>query len=156
METKYIIPFIKATEQVCKEFLNIQAEAGNPELYDKNNSVCCSWDISGTIGLAGDIKGMVVISFRQELILKISSNLMQKEITEIDDEVIDIVGELVNIVAGNAKKFLEEFRIVISLPTVIKGSNHSFFPASNRVTIFRVPFKTDYGEFDTFVYIQRD
>ena len=99
---------------------------------------------------------MVVIAFSKDMILKISNQMLGKEYKEIDDDVIDIVGELINIIAGNSKKYLDEFKIVISLPSVIRGSNHSFFPVSKRVTIFKIPFTSSYGDFNLFVYIQQN
>lgn len=155
METKYIIPFIESTKDVCKKFLEIEVEPLTPVLFDKKENNI-NWDISGIIGLAGDIKGMVVIAFSKDIIFKIAKQMLGKEYKEIDDDIIDIVGELINIIAGNSKKYLDEFKIVISLPSVIRGSNHSFFPVSSKVTIIKIPFSSSIGTFSLFVYVQRD
>jgi chemotaxis protein CheX len=60
----------------------------------------------------------------------------------MDDEVIDAIGEIINIIAGNAKRGLEEsFRLVISLPTIIQGSNHAIQWPNDQARIICIPFK---------------
>lgn len=53
--------------------------------------------------------------------MKATSTLCGKELTELDPDVMDAIGELTNIVIGYAKKYLTDFTMNISLPTVIKG-----------------------------------
>jgi chemotaxis protein CheX len=69
--------------------------------------------------------------------------LTGSEHTEIDTETLDAVGEIVNIIAGNAKKNLEEsFALVISLPTIIKGVDHVVaWPSGEEARIICIPFK---------------
>jgi chemotaxis protein CheX len=66
------------------------------------------------------------------------------ENTEINEDVIDAVGELTNMVAGAAKAKLEEYELSVSLPTVITGQDHDVrFPSD--VTPICVPFATKWG-----------
>jgi chemotaxis protein CheX len=62
------------------------------------------------------------------------------------DEVTDGIGELVNIVAGNAKQYLTQFNLSISLPKVVVGRNHSVASMSGVPTIV-VPIISSLGEF---------
>ena len=104
------------------------------------------WDISGIIGLAGEILGVVVISFPTTLALKLVSFLEKRETKIIDESVVDLVGEIINIIAGNAKKDLEEHKIAISLPTVVRGSRHTF-PGLSGTPMVAIPFTCEKGEF---------
>ena len=70
--------------------------------------------------------------------------MLQFEATEIDDEVVDAVGELANMVAGAAKAELEEYKLSVSLPNVITGRGHEIRFPSN-VTPICVPFETPWG-----------
>ena len=72
---------------------------------------------------------------------------------EPEDDVIDVVGEMVNIIAGNAKSGLEQFKIAISLPSIVEGHKHKFASMSN-VPIIDIPFKTEYGNFNLLVSLK--
>ena len=64
--------------------------------------------------------------------------------TGIDEEVVDVVGELANMVAGGAKAQLEAYEMRISLPTVIVGRNESIqFPSETPSLC--ICFTSDWG-----------
>jgi chemotaxis protein CheX len=149
MNVKYINPFITATQGVFQTFLQTPVTTGKPYLLDRTKEQG-SWDISGVIGLAGEVLGVVVVSFPTVLAVKLVSVLENREVTIIDDSVIDLVGEVINIIAGNAKKDLEDLKIAISLPTVVRGSRHSF-PGISGAPMVAIPFTCDKGEFSLHV-----
>ncbi len=143
MKVEYINPFIKATVNTFKGFLGAELKAGKPYLFDKGNNDI-RYDISGIIGLAGDVRGSVVISFPKLVALKVVSDFLSQEIKIFGDDVIDTIGELINIITGNAKKDLENYRIMISLPSIIKGPNHQINWMQG-VPVITIPFKSKYG-----------
>jgi len=49
--------------------------------------------------------------------------LVSERYDEVNDDVIDTVGELTNMIAGNAKANFEQLEMSLALPTVIVGSN---------------------------------
>ncbi len=149
MNVKYINPFIGATKNVFENFLMSPATPGKPYVFDKSQENG-SWEISGIIGLAGEIIGVVIISFPKILALKLVSILEQKNVTIMDDSVVDMVGEIINIIAGNAKKDLEQHQIAISLPTVVRGPKHSF-PNLSGSPMVAIPFTCAQGEFNLLV-----
>jgi len=51
----------------------------------------------------------------------------------------------VNVIAGNAKQGLLDFKIVISLPLIIKGTNHKITWMVG-VPVILIPFKYEYGD----------
>jgi chemotaxis protein CheX len=60
--------------------------------------------------------------------------------------VSDAIGEIANIIAGNAKQHLTQFNLSISLPKVIMGKDHTI--ASQRgVPTIVVPFESPLGNF---------
>jgi chemotaxis protein CheX len=121
---QYIQPFIDVCRNVFKEFIKTELEVDRPYFVDKD--VVNEWDISAVIGLTGEARGAVVISMKKSLALRLTDILTGTAHTDIDAEVIDAIGEIVNIIAGNAKKGLEEaFRLVISLPTIVRGKGHT-------------------------------
>jgi|YNPMSStandDraft_1061717.scaffolds.fasta_scaffold41220_2 chemotaxis protein CheX len=150
MEKDYYLPFIIACKNVCENFLMLNAEYENPSFVEREKMP--PNDISGIITLGGDVTGLVMVSFKKEVISKIVSKMINKEITEIDENVMDIVGETANIIAGNAKEKLEKYKIIISLPIVVTGKNH-FVKQFNEATekILEIPFKTSEGNFSLYL-----
>jgi chemotaxis protein CheX len=137
---QYIQPFVDVCISVFKEFIGVDLDASRPHFAEKE--AVYDWDISAVIGLTGEARGAVVISMKKDLALKLTGQLTGSEHRDLDDEVVDAIGEIVNIIAGNAKKGLEEsFRLVISLPTIVRGKDHSIKWPSNQARIICIPFK---------------
>jgi chemotaxis protein CheX len=142
---QYIQPFIDVCSNVFKEFVGVDLKTGRPYFADKETIY--EWDISSVIGLTGEAKGAVVVSMKKTLVLRLTEMLTNSKHTEIDDDVVDAIGEIVNIIAGNVKKNLEEaFRLVISLPTIIQGKGHQIKWSNAQARIICIPFEVFDGE----------
>ena len=144
MDVKYINPFIESTYNVLETMAKTKAEGGNP--YLKNDRKA-KGDVSAIISLTGDVLGTMSISFEEKCILTIVSNLFNEKV-EMNDEIKDAVGEIGNMISGQARQRLEERgrSLKAAIPTVIMGKNHSI----TRVTtapVIAIPFSTDSGEF---------
>ncbi|MDR1105487.1 MAG: chemotaxis protein CheX [Treponema sp.] len=136
---KYIQPFIDVCKNVFREFVGAELKENRP--YFAETNTVNEWDISAVIGLTGEARGAVVISMKKELAMKLTAILTGSSHTELDSEVVDAIGEIVNIIAGNAKKGLEEtFRLVISLPTIVEGKEHSIKWPNSQARIICIPF----------------
>jgi chemotaxis protein CheX len=143
---KYIQPFIDVSIKVFKEFVGCNLVAERPHFSDPVKA-SAEWDISAVIGLTGEARGAVVISMKKSLAIKFTDILTGTAHTDMDGEVIDAIGEIVNIIAGNAKQGLESaFRLVISLPTIVKGNEHSIKWPHNQTRIISIPFRTPDNE----------
>ena len=137
---QYIQPFIDVCKNVFKEFVGIELTPGRP--YFAETEALKEWDISAVIGLTGEAWGAVVISMKKKLVIKVTDMLTNTKHRDIDDDVIDAIGEIVNIIAGNAKKGLEkDFHLIISLPTIIEGKNHSIKWPHSHTRIICIPFR---------------
>ncbi len=152
MNVKYVNPFIDATRNVFREFVGLNVKPKKPFIYIPNTGMI-KYDISGIIGLAGEVLGMVVISFPKVIALKTVSEITSSEIKIFDEVVVDSIGELINIIAGNSKRALEEVKIVISLPSIVKGYNHQLSWMSG-VPVICIPFEMESGEFYVFVSLK--
>jgi chemotaxis protein CheX len=136
---KYIQPFIDVCVSVFRDFIGTELTPDRPYFVDKNDPH--EWDISAVIGLTGEARGAVVISMKRELAYKLTNILTGMEHDELDDEVVDAIGEIINIIAGNAKRGLEEsFRLVISLPTIVRGHGHTIAWPNDQARIICIPF----------------
>jgi len=142
MKVEYINPFIKSVGNTFNTMLNCEVQRGDIGFKDNTNP---KYTVSGVIGLSGRAVGTVVLSLSKEVALKAASTMLMMEATEVDDEVLDAVGELTNIVAGGAKAELEEYELAVSLPNVITGRDHEIHFPSN-VQPICIPFNSQWGE----------
>ena len=142
MRVEYINPFISAVTNTFSMMAGCEVERGTPIL--KRNPLPAH-DISGVIGLSGKAIGAVVISLSKPLALKVASNMLMAEVSELDADVADAVGELTNMIAGSAKAELAEYQLEVSLPNVITGRDHEVHFPRNAEPLC-VPFSSEWGE----------
>lgn len=117
-------PFILSVQEIMSMMAVMSVELD--ELY-LNTTPFHYGDVSGIMALTGEKKGIIMISFFEELSSRIISSIMGLPIEEIsDDELLDGVGELINMIAGGAKARLgdSEYHFLLSAPTVITGNQH--------------------------------
>jgi len=152
VDEKIINPFINATLNVLETMAFIKSESGKP--YLKKDDVA-QGDVSGVVGFTGETNGTVFITFDESCILKIVSNMFGEEIAEINNEITDAVGELTNMISGQARKELEEVGEVFhgAIPSVVTGKNHELIPMTKGPKI-AIPFKTDFGSFTIEVALE--
>lgn len=150
MQVKYINPFIKSSVNLFKGYLGLNIAADKPFLRTDPQDL---EEVSGIIGLAGETTGAVVLSFSRGTAINIISLFARHKYNALTNEVIDGVGELVNIIAGNAKGELEQYRIEISLPGVITGKSYSIhWPEGTPVVA--IPFRSNVGNFSVNVSLR--
>ena len=136
---QYIQPFIKVCNTVFKKFIGEELQPGRPYFSDTN--AVNEWDVSAVIGFSGEARGAVVISLKQDLAIRLTGILTNEKHEEVDSYVVDAVGEIVNIIAGNVKRELdEEFRLMISLPTIIQGKDLTVKWSQFQTRVICIPF----------------
>ncbi len=141
MDVKYINPFIKALKNVFNTMIDVPFKLGTPTL--KKGRVPPN-EISGIIGLSGSVSGCVVINLSEAIALQLVSELIGDEVTEIDEDCTDAIGEIANMIAGNAKTDFPSVGTTISVPTVVIGKHKVSYPSS--IPIISIPVETDKGE----------
>ena len=104
--------------------------------------------ITAMIGLAGTRKGVLAIHFPYPVAMAITSNFLMMDVTEINDDVHDAMGEIANMLGGNVKGILSENGrdIDLSMPSTIAGSDYSF-QSDKEVDKVILKFGTDKGPF---------
>jgi len=152
MDVTLVNPFIEATLHVLSSIAFTKATAGKP--YLKKDAIA-KGDISGVVGLSGEARGTLSVSFSKTSILSIVSKMFGEPIEDINDEVRDAVGEILNIVSGLARQKLETKGRVLkgAIPTVITGENHSITHIPKQ-PIIAIPFATENGHFTIEVCLE--
>lgn len=141
MQAEHINPFLRAVSNTFSTMLGAEARRGALSMGDPRVR---KYPVSGVIGLSGRAVGTVVINLSEEVALKAASRMLMDDIHELNDEVVDAVGEMANMVAGQAKVELEQYELSVSLPNVVTGVGHEIrFPSS--APPVTVSFDTDFG-----------
>lgn len=145
MDFKLIQPFINATLNVLKTMAFTDAHAKPPYLKDQK---IANGDVSGVIGLTGDASGSLSVSFPEKAILVIVSNMFGEKMTDVDDEIRDAVGEITNMISGQARQELEGIGMSLesAIPTVVSGRDHTIKHITT-YPILAITFTLDEGEF---------
>jgi chemotaxis protein CheX len=150
MDVKYVNPFITATITLFKTMLNMDVAPEKPTLKQEPYP---SFDISGIIGLSGGAQGSISISFPKSMALKIVSTMIGMELKVVGPDLTDGIGEVANIIAGNAKQNLNGLNLSISLPNVIVGKDH-VITSQRGIPVVIVPFKSPLGSFSMEVALK--
>ncbi|MDR3183764.1 MAG: chemotaxis protein CheX [Planctomycetaceae bacterium] len=138
---EYINPFIIAVTKTLETMVGCKVTRQAPTLKKESRSL---FPVSGIIGLSGTVIGTCIVTMSEALALKSASAMLMEERTQLDDDVFDAVGELANMIAGNAKAQLEEYKLSLSLPNVIRGTDVEILFPENCQPI-SIPFQTDFG-----------
>ena len=149
MNVAFINPFIESTLRSLDMMAGIQAEKAGLELKE---DLITTYDVSAIIGLTGETSGSIIISMPAKLACKLASNMLMEEISEMNKNVEDAIGEIGNIVVGDARRLLiqDGFSLSISVPTVVVGKGHKI-SRSGDVPCIAIPFRTEFGEFEVNV-----
>jgi chemotaxis protein CheX len=104
--------------------------------------------LTSMVGLAGSHSGILAIHCPKDLALRITSNMLGMEVTEIDDDVNDALGEIANMIGGDVKHIFSPkgADINLSIPTVIYGSDYVCESMSSAESLV-IPFECDGDRF---------
>ncbi|HUV50058.1 MAG TPA: chemotaxis protein CheX [Anaerolineae bacterium] len=154
MKAEHINPFIESVQNLFVSMLGCKATPGKTGLAD---STVNPGYITALIGLSGPVRGNVALTFPVKTVLAIINRMLGSETRVVDDLVADGVAELVNMVAGGAKKKLSSDDgppVDLGLPTVLSGNEYVVqYPSKS--TWFKVPFTSDLGPFTLHVTFEQ-
>lgn len=149
MDVRLINPFVTATERVFKMMVGCcvtpkppQVMLALPPRLGAANAV---------ISLSGGVSGAVMLRFPSGAVLPVGMACVQSNVSLLD--AYDAIGELANMVTGNAKRALSEQLVEISVPRIVVGDANLGEIAQLRPWL-RVPFRCSIGSFSLFVSIQ--
>ncbi len=117
--------------------------------FIKNNAEAHT-DVSAIIGLSGDAVGCVVLSFPMQTALTVSGKFAGIEMSPDHEDFSDALGELANMVAGQAKAQMDGLNVSISLPSVVIGKEHQVSQSKNRPRLV-LPCDSELGRFSVEV-----
>lgn len=145
MNADFINPFLNATVNVLSMMAFVKPTAGKPFIKKDKKA---HGDISGVIGMTGSTKGVVVISLSKEAAIRIVSSMLGEEHTELDEGVSDAIGEITNMISGDARRELaaKGYIFEAGLPSIIIGKDHVIESITKSPTV-AIPFAIDDAKF---------
>jgi len=121
MNVDHINPFLMASTKILSEMCFVDAKIGKPYIkspvYRDNTLVIL-------IGITGEMKGQVIISFEHNVACDIASKMIMMPITEMDEFAQSAICELGNMIMGNTAIVFSSKGIEIDItpPTVGNGT----------------------------------
>lgn len=147
MEIKHMEPFVQETINTFEVLLGVRPQEKELSTKDCPNG---TYDVSAFIGLSGPGTGGVVLSFPEDVACKVVSRMLGEEIKEVNQDVSDGLGELVNIITGNAKRSCVKYGfqgISLSLPNVVVGKHRTVWRTKDMPCLVKKFFSSDLGPF---------
>ena len=146
MDALLVNPFIEGALHILDTTASVKAK---PEPIFLKKDTISFGDITGMLNMDGDVSGSIAVTFYKKSILGVVSAMFGEEMTEMNEEIDDAVGEISNMVAGHVTTKMTEMgkKVKIKLDRVISGENYviEHFDASEQV--LAIPFKTTKGKF---------
>ena len=146
MNVAFINPFLESMLNVLSTMAGMEVRPGQPAV---KKDAAARGDVTGLIGMTGQqAKGSLAVSFTEPVILDITARILGERPEKIDETVIDMVGEITNIVTGGAKKLLAErgYDFDMAIPAVVAGKSHIVDHKAKGAKIV-IPFSTESGDF---------
>lgn len=121
MDVRYINPFIEAVQNVFTTMLSTDTVIGKPFLKGPDDNGNTSFSV--VIGLSGGMIGMIAMCLPSRTALKLAGKFAGQEMDLDHPDLADALGELLNMVAGQAKSKFDALDTHLSLPRVITGKD---------------------------------
>ena len=137
--------FIAATNNILSTMANISPTAGKPFVKKDHTAL---GDFSAIIGVTGEHKGSICVTFTREGAISVVQAMLGDDIENLENDAVDTVGEIANMVSGQARAAIAEKGVVLqgSTPTIITGEKHRITHMS-KSPVMCIPFTMPNGAF---------
>lgn len=127
--------FIDSTKNYFQQTTNEEAVAGVPYVKGKDPLVL---DFTGIVGISGKRKGCLYLTSSHKMLGDLGEIILGDSSYE-EQDLKDLVGEIANTIAGNARNVYGS-SFMVSVPAVVLGVPEDIsFP--EELPVFIVPFK---------------
>ncbi len=144
LDVNFINPFLTGVMEVLRTMAMTVADPEKPYIKETDYA---KGDITGFIGLTGHVKGSISVTFSKDCAVTVVGNMLGEDLKEIDDTVKDGVGELTNMISGQARQGLAQlgYKLHAAIPLVIVGKGHMIQHVSDFEPVLAMPFTTLFG-----------
>ncbi|HWR44839.1 chemotaxis protein CheX [Sporomusa sp.] len=142
MKAEYVNPFFQALKEVFKLMLDLEITKNT---LNAKKDLVSENEVTVAIKLTGDISGSVLFSFPESTTLEIVKIMSGMELHKLDSFVTSALGEVSNIISGNAVTYLSQANYhcdILPPQIVIRESSSSALGTEQTLTI---PLHTSIG-----------
>ncbi len=145
MDVTLVNPFIEGALHILDTTAFVKVKPDPPFL--KKDDIA-QGDITGFLEISGDITGTAAISFSEKSILGIVSAMFGEEMTEINEEITDAVGEISNMIAGHVTTKIGELdkQVKVKFVSVYHGREQTIPHTKAGTHVVSLPFRTTKGQ----------
>jgi Predicted inhibitor of MCP methylation, homolog of CheC len=121
MNDGIFLPISKATGDAFKLLLDLDVSTGDPETLE--TIISSDNRVNIAIDVTGDLEGEILYRFPKETALEMVKIMCGMEFEEVDEFVTSAMGEIANIISGNAMTGFSEQNLVCDIqpPRVMVG-----------------------------------
>jgi CheY-specific phosphatase CheX len=144
VDVRVINSLLKSTVFICKQYGIGEVAMKKPQVKEPGGN--WSGDIASSIAIKSNLfQGALLISFDKKAYLQMFGTMLGEEHTEINAENADAVGEICNMIMGNAKADISNYNVGMSLPQPLKpGEAFNYPPGSAAIVLTG---SSDFGNF---------
>ncbi len=121
MKLANTVHFAESAVKVFGTMVEQKVTFGDPKVLSEGSPTS---DITGIITFSGDLVGSMLLTFPTDVAKKAVMAFAGIEGELHDPDFLDAVGELANMVAGQAKSRYDDYDASISIPTTVCGPQH--------------------------------
>lgn len=145
MDVTLVNPFVEGALHILDTTAFVKVKS-DPPFFKKG--IRAQGDISGILEIRGDLNGSAVISFSEKCILGIVSAMFGEDMTEINEEITDAVGEISNMIAGHVTTKIAEMdkKVTVKFVKVSAGADQDIEHVKEGGHILVLPFRTTKGK----------
>ncbi len=150
MKVEYVNSFYKATKDVLQLLVDIEPQRGEIKVVQDLGS---NKDANVELAVVGDLKGTILFSFPKNMTLEMIKIMSGMEMDKIDNFASSALGEVANIIGGNALTLLSQHNYTcdIAPPRIFLGE-YKALPVGNGKALL-LPLSTPIGEFDITIHL---
>lgn len=115
MNVAYINPFIAATRTVFDTMVHVPFMLSKPRLAPAEPT---HYNVAATIELAGPAAGCIHLCMPDIVAIALAKGFAGTEFDAVNPDCLDALGEIINMIAGDARKNLPVRDVTVSVPSV--------------------------------------
>jgi chemotaxis protein CheX len=144
LDVACINPFVAAAQNLFSSMAKIDVIPSRPRLMPKGVDLSRVYEIAVCVELSGPTEGVIGVILSLPVACALASALAGTTFTTVDADCRDALGEVANMLVGQAKAKLPGGTIKMSLPRVVPTQDLVFPP---KCPVILVPFETPCGRF---------
>lgn len=154
MNVQYLNPVIKASTFVLRQACNIEVKVGKPYItqtkYKEEIFIVM-------MGITGELRGQVIMAMPTKLACGLASRMMMgMPVDELNDMAKSALGELMNMMMGNAMTYFSEMELLLDItpPTIFQSTELTLNVGDSQMIC--IPIEFDEGKVEINVAIKEN